>query len=425
MRVLLVSANTEMVNMPVLPLGMACVGAAVRDAGHDLEMINLMAREDAESALEDAIGAFDPEVVGVSVRNIDDQVSENPKFMLGPVKRIVDICKSLSGAPVVLGGAGYSIFPEKALAYLGGDIGIRGEGERTFNLLLERLEKKADFSDIPDICLKDKPSGRKTCFPKNLDQYRIPDPKDLDPPPGLRDSEIWMPFQTRRGCPFRCSYCSTPLIEGRTLRKHSPEKAAEALSRFADAGFDRFFIVDNTFNLPPSHAKKLCDSISKAGLKVSLRCILYPRNVDGELVEKMAKAGCNEVALGFESGSDEMLQRMNKNFSTADIRRISGMLGANGIGRMGFLLLGGPGETKKTVTESLDFADSLGLDTVKLTAGIRIYPGTRLREAAVAKGMIAKDDDLLFPKFYIEENIGDWIRETIAGRIAERPGWMK
>ncbi len=87
----------------------------------------------------------------------------------------------------------------------------------------------------------------------------------------------------------------------------------------------------------------------------------------------MARAGCREVALGFESGSDEILRHFNKRFNMADIRKTSDMLKKYGIAQMGFLMLGGPGETRQTVMQSLKFIDDLIPNAMKITTGIRIY----------------------------------------------------
>jgi radical SAM superfamily enzyme YgiQ (UPF0313 family) len=115
----------------------------------------------------------------------------------------------------------------------------------------------------------------------------------------------------------------------------------------------------------------------------------------------MADAGCVEAALGFESAAPRVLREMNKRFVAAEVRDICDRLGEAGIRRMGFLLLGGPGETQETVDESLAFAAALRLDLLRVTVGIRIYPGTALARAAVRDGVIAADDDLLRPRFYL------------------------
>ncbi|MFC1516716.1 B12-binding domain-containing radical SAM protein [Thermodesulfobacteriota bacterium] len=426
MKVLLISANTEQINMPVLPLGMAYVAAAVENAGHEVKTVNLMMAQDVRGRIQAAVEGFKPGVIGISVRNIDDQMMESPNLLLEPVKAVVSECRRLSDAIIVLGGAGYSIFPERTLAYLKADMGIQGEGEKAFVRLLERLERKTGFSDIPGLCLAVFGTQEKRRFSRDLDDHPQPLPNiHLDVPSSTNQEDIYIPIQTRRGCPMDCSYCSTATIEGRILRKHSVEGAVEFIQRYTESGIKQFFFVDNTFNFPLSYAKALCDRIIAAGLNIRWRCILYPWKIDDRLVEKMARAGCREVSLGFESGSEEMLKRLNKKFRPGDVRRISGILGKQGIHRMGFLLLGGPGETRETVEESLHFADSLEMDAMKITTGIRIYPGTPLYRTALEEGVIAQNEDLLFPKFYMAEGLEGWLEETVNRWIESRPNWMK
>ena len=128
--------------------------------------------------------------------------------------------------------------------------------------------------------------------------------------------------------------------------------------------------------------------------------------------------------MGFESGSEKILAKMNKKYSPADVRQISERLKKFGIGRMGFLLFGGPGETKQTAHESLVFADSLDLEAMKITIGIRIYPHTALAQTAVKEGLIKADDNLLIPKFYIAEGLQGWLIETVNSWIETRPHWV-
>jgi radical SAM superfamily enzyme YgiQ (UPF0313 family) len=426
MRVLLISANTEQINMPVLPLGMACVAAAVQNAGHSVQTVNLMMQNDVRTPIAQAIEAFSPEVIGISVRNIDDQFMETPVFLLDSVKTVVSACRSLSDAPIVLGGAGYSIFPKTALTYLGADMGIQGEGESAFVQLLERLRHKTSLSEIPGLYLPESDASKKAAFTRNLDAFPMPLPNiHLIPHADIQQDQLWIPFQTRRGCPMDCSYCSTATIEGRILRKYSPQKAIEGLFRYVEAGFNQFFFVDNTFNLPPSYAEALCDAIISAGLDIRWRCILYPWKADEGLVGKMAKAGCREVSFGFESGSEKILKRLNKRFTTNDVVSIAESLKKYGIRRMGFLLLGGPGETLETVTQSLHFADSLQLEAMKVSTGIRIYPYTALARIAVEEGVIASEAELIFPRFYVAESLKDRLIETVGNWMKFRPNWLK
>jgi radical SAM superfamily enzyme YgiQ (UPF0313 family) len=421
MRVLLISANTEKINMPTLPLGLASVATTTRKAGHDVAMADLMVEKDMRSVLKEAIEGFRPEIIGISVRNIDDQNMENPRFLLDPVKEIVSGCQSLSEATIVLGGAGYSIFPESALSFLGADMGIQGEGEVVFPDLIERLERGASLSGLPGLYLPGHGLQCKRMFAKNLDTLPLPDTDLLSLP--SQKEELWMPVQTRRGCPLNCSYCSTGTIEGRVLRRHSPEAIVQWIARWREAGVHQFYFVDNTFNLPPSHAKEICRKLIDHGLNTRWWSILYPKHVDKELVGLMARAGCEQVSMGFESGSERILKNMNKRFTLKEVRQISEMLSEHGIRRMGFLLLGSPGETRGSVEESLVFADSLKLDTLKITTGVRIYPHTSLAKKAIDDGVISSHDDLLLPRFYLAKGLENWLQETLKNWATTRPHW--
>ena len=226
------------------------------------------------------------------------------------------------------------------------------------------------------------------------------------------DPDVWVPVQSRRGCPLACSYCSTPELEGMEVRMWSPTRVVEHIAKVAQAGFRRFYFVDNTFNLPVSYALELCKRLAELRLDLAWRCILYPQQVSEELVATMAEAGCVEVSLGFESGCSQVLHAMNKRYQPAEVREISARLAAHGIRRMGFLLLGGPGETRQSVDESLAFARSLGLEMLKVSVGIRLYPHTPLARLAVEEGVVFSEDDLLVPRFYIRPGLEDYIRQV-------------
>lgn len=197
MNILLISANMETMNMPPLPLGLASVAAAIRRAGHDTVLINLMFEEDTNRAIRSSLEDFRPHVIGVSVRNIDDQNMEHTRFFLAPVREVVAICKNMCRAPVILGGAGYSIFPESALGYLGADMGIQGEGEAVFPALVERIARGAQVSDIPGVYLPGRPAVGRS-FEKTLDDLPLPDPGLLIPP-GDDTRDLWVPVQSRLG----------------------------------------------------------------------------------------------------------------------------------------------------------------------------------------------------------------------------------
>ena len=265
MRALLISANTEQLQMPVLPMGLACVATAAEHAGHEVRLLNLMTKDDfPEPNSKMPFQVSIPNLSAFRSETSTISVMKSPRFLLDAVKNVVTSCRRLTSVPIVLGGAGYSIYPRSALACLGADMGIKGEGEAAFVKLLDALSRKEDLAGVPNLVLAESGRENKTEVLKRLDDSVLPDPNGLFSfPTEFKNQKIWLPFQTRRGCPMECSYCSTATIEGRILRKRSPEIVADSISRFAEAGFKNFFFVDNTFNFPPSYARELCGALSR------------------------------------------------------------------------------------------------------------------------------------------------------------------
>lgn len=424
MKVLLISANTETINMPVLPLGMASVAAAAEQGGHNVSLLNLLESLDISADIRDAIQQGQPDIVGISVRNIDDQSMDDPRFFLDPVRQIVHECRINTGVPVVLGGAGYSIFPLEVLEYTGADYGIQGEGEDAFCGLLECIAARRDPATVAGVHTRGSGRENPPRSDGHLDAFPLPLPSVHIDIPMHPEEALWFPYQTRRGCPMECSYCSTPLIEGARLRFRKTDAIVDNIRRFAEKGVRRFYFVDNIFNIPESYAKDLCNAIIAADLSIRWRCIVYPTRISDSLAAAMARAGCEQVAFGYESGSPEVLSRLGKQFSPDEVALASHTLRRHSIGQMGFLLLGGPGETYETVKETLAFSDSLPLDALKITTGIRIYPRTPLAAEALREGLLTETDNLIMPRFYLRPEMAEWLPAYMEDWASERPHCM-
>jgi radical SAM superfamily enzyme YgiQ (UPF0313 family) len=417
MRVLLISSNTERINMVTLPLGLGLVAGATRRAGHEVAVVDALREPDPVLAIERSIASFHPDVIGVSIRNVDNQDRKAPRFLLEQVRPLVAACRAASHAPIVLGGAGFSIFPDAVLRYLGADLGVRGDGEAVFPELIRRIEAGEDPSSMPGVHVAGQTGATEPSFSEELSGMPQWD-ELLETVADPAASDLWVPVQARRGCPNDCSYCSTALIQGRRIRACPAGEVADHVARLAAAGYRRAYFVDNSFNIPEPYALDLCRALRWRGPGLEWRCIVYSQHLGEELAAAMADAGCVEVSLGFESGSPTILREMNKRFTPRDVREVSDRLASHGIRRIGFLLLGGPGETRETVEESLTFASSLHLDTLRITVGMRIYPATPLARRAIEEGIVRPDNDLLLPTFYLAPGLEPWIHERIRGLAA-------
>jgi radical SAM superfamily enzyme YgiQ (UPF0313 family) len=424
MKVLLISANRTEINMRTMPLGLAFVAEAARQRGHEVEMLDLARVTDPRVGIAQTITRHAPQAVGISIRNIDDQTMRNTRFLYEDDREVIALVGTLTDRPIVLGGAGYSMSPDAILADSQADLGIEGEGEVAFVMLLEALERSVSPDGIPGVHVKGRSPAKGRALIRNMEDSPLPDPDLLLDTSGI-GQDTWVPVQTRRGCPLDCSYCSTASIEGRILRKREVASVVEWISKLTELGVHGLYFVDNTFNLPRSYAMELCTAMSNASLDVRWRCILYPWRLDEELAAAMARAGCIEVSLGSESADNEVLRRMNKRFRREDVTEANRLLAEQGIKQMGFLMLGAPGETHGSVEKTLAFADSLCLDSLKVSIGIRIYPGTALAAQARKEGIITPGDTLLEPRFYITPALDEeWIRQTVARYAVTHPNWI-
>ena len=114
---------------------------------------------------------------------------------------------------------------------------------------------------------------------------------------------------------------------------------------------------------------------------------------------------------------------MNKKFLPEEVQDIAQLLQQYKINRMGFLLLGGPGESKETVLESLSFAEAVNLESMKITMGIRVYPCTPLQQTAMREGVLTPANNLLFPTFFLAKGLEPWLQDTLNRWMKCHPNW--
>jgi radical SAM superfamily enzyme YgiQ (UPF0313 family) len=425
MRVLLVSVNRESAPCPVVPLGVSYVAEAARSAGHEVEVLDLCFSQDFEGDIDRAMRRFAPELIGVSIRNVDNLTYPSSVSYLQEIQAAVAALQRNSRAPIVAGGPGFSIFPEQLLSLLDLEFGIIGEGEDAFCHLAKHLGNGAGVPDLPGLIGRGRVAPKATLVSPSSSRIQRPARDLLDNARYLKMGGM-ANLQTKRGCPFQCAYCTYPQINGPTLRLRPPAEVVDELASMVEgSALNQVFIVDDVFNLPHEHAMGICEEILARGLRVGWTCFASPLGMTSELACAMKRAGCQGVEFGTDTASPMMLKTMGKPFSQEEIRNASRVCRGAGLPDAHYLIFGGPGETPETLTETLAFFDDLKPRAVLAFLGIRVYPNTSLHRQAISEGVMAEEDDLLIPRFYISPGIGaDDLKTAVGTHAGARPNWV-
>ena len=411
-RVLLVSTNRERQPYPVVPNGMACVASALENAGHEVRFLDLCFERNPAAACARAAKETNLDIIGVSVRNIDNSDAIALQHYTPEAKSFLGALKSSApGAKIIAGGAAFGVAPEALFTELGVDYAVAGDGERASVELVRRVLDGNDVKGIPGIV---RANGENVVFTppgEDADLDSLPRPnlhRWIDLARYQRHGAT-IPIQTKRGCVYKCIYCTYRNVEGWGYRTRDPELVADEIEELHRAArVNHFDFVDSTFNSPPGHALDVCAAITRRNLDVKLETTNFtPAAVSAELLSAMKTAGFHSLGITAESASDGVLERMEKGFDAAKLAEVAGRVSKAGIRTLWIFLVGGPGETKKTLEETLAFAArrlELG-DAVYLTVGLRIYPGTTLHRIAVAEGVVMPGDPLLVPSFYFSKEL--------------------
>ena len=414
-RVLLVSTNRERQPMPVVPNGLACVATALEAAGHSVRVLDLCFTRRPEHEAARVAREFAPAVIGVSVRNIDNSDAIALRHYTPEAASILRALRAAApAARVVAGGAAFGVAPEALFRELDVDYAVAGDGERASVALLAALASGVAPAAIPGLVRRE---GDRVVFtpPSAGDDAAL---DDLPSPQLHRWLDLaryqrhgaTIPVQSKRGCVYKCVYCTYRNVEGWGYRLRDPELVADEIEQLhREAGVSHVDFVDSTFNSPPGHAIRVCEAVQRRRLPVRLETMNFtPAAAPVELLSAMRAAGFNSLGITAESASDPVLARMEKGFDAATVRAAAERVERAGMRTLWIFLAGGPGETAATLEETLRFADwrlTRG-DAVYLTVGLRIYPGTTLHRIALAEGSVMPSDTLLAPTFYFSPELG-------------------
>ncbi|TLD41730.1 MAG: Radical SAM domain protein [Candidatus Jettenia ecosi] len=415
MKILLISVNDETDPYPVTPLGVAYIAKALKNKGHTVYVLDLCFVEDAYRAVGDILKGFLPDIIGLSIRNIDNLTYKKSIFYLPGVRDIVTFIKKNTSVPIIVGGSGFSIFPEEVLRYLHLDIGIVGEGETAVSLIAEGIENGSDIYHIPNLCYISDGIFKQN----NLCSDCIQNTPDRT----LFDNKRYLELggmaniQSKRGCPFRCTYCTYPNIEGNKLRLREPGPiVAELKEMKANYDIDYVFFVDDIFNFPEEHAGAVCEEIIKNCLNINWTCFATPKGMTPELAKLMKMAGCKGIEFGTDAGSEKTLKGLGKSFTLDDVAHATEYCKNIDLPAAHYVIIGGPEEDDSTLTETFTFFKKNKPTAIIALLGIRIYPNTLIYHKAIEDCIIEKDENLLEPIFYITPNMSE---ETLFHKVSE------
>ncbi|MBO4303208.1 MAG: cobalamin-dependent protein [Lentisphaeria bacterium] len=391
MKALLISSNQCTDPYPVYPLGMSIIARVLTDAGWEVVQSDILVHGLAgiEKKLEET--HFD--LIGISIRNIDtvNSTSGSTTFV-GIVPELVKLCRAHTKAPIHLGGAGFSLFPEEFLRLSGADFGIVGEGENGIYKLLDMLQK-----------------GEKT--PKVIREGRSVQK------PALYDEEILdyyyrkthiVSMQTKRGCPFHCVYCTYPALEGRRIRAREQDPIWNQISEYHEKYPDAlFFFVDAIFNDRAGEYRTFLREMKRHCGKIPYSCFITPEALTMEDIDLLHETGLALADIGLDATSDATLKGMGKGFSFRQALECVERMRELDIGLSCSVMVGGPGETYETLEEGIANLHKLEPTIVGVFSGVRILSGTPLYAVAQQRNMIPPGWNGLTPLYFFEKGLDE------------------
>jgi radical SAM superfamily enzyme YgiQ (UPF0313 family) len=433
-KVLLVSANREHIPDPIFPLGLAYVATATRQAGHQVEVADLCFGRRPLATLAKRIAAFRPEVVGVSMRNVDNAAYPLTVDYLPRHREVVDTIRRCTRAPVVVGGSGFSILPLPYMSVLAADFGIAGAGEQSFVALLAALCGQGNPRNIPGVLVGSGGNHRLPGLGASTSE-RLTDPalyaSASRPARELFDYARYIRrggcgnIQTKRGCVFKCSYCTYPLLEGRRFQSRPAADVVDEIEALqVRYGPHPMFFVDSILNFPRGHVEQLCEEILRRRLRLRWSCYATPLKLDRHQATLMAAAGCEGIELGTDAVDDGQLRRLGKSFDADTVRQANAHCLAAGLRVCHTLIFGGRGETPDSVRNTCRAIRAMQPTAVVAMTGVRVYPDTPFAQQLIAAGEVQHADIGLAPTFYVAPQVVDFLPGYLTAQAREAGNWV-
>jgi anaerobic magnesium-protoporphyrin IX monomethyl ester cyclase len=341
-----------------VPLGAIAVAAFLREAGHDVQVIDSPALDIDDDATIARLRSFGPEAIGVSATSVIYPAASRLATALR---------QSFAGLPIFVGGQHSSLFPEWVLdENPAWDAAVFGEGEETAVDLVARLERGGSLDGIPGVCWRK--DGAPVCNPprvpvRELDDHPLPAYDLLElgcysaPPMRVRRMPaVYM--ELFRGCAYaKCTYCTSGGGLKNRYRRHSPAVAAEKVAKLNEMyGAREIAFVDDDFVVGAEWIHAFCAELRKRGNPVTWTCYVRASQMDAGIFSAMKAAGCHQVLIGLEVLDNAMLQAMDKDLTVAMSAAAIRAAHTAGIAVIGLFMVGVPGTTPESIYATVEHA---------------------------------------------------------------------
>ena len=319
MNILLIQAYLGGTEPPVFPLGLSCIASSIE--GHAIKAFDPNVSKDPHQELIHMLKGFQPDVIGISLRDIDSTNTRKVIFYYRYFKEIIDLLKANSPnhSKIIVGGSGFSMFASKIMQDEPRiDFGVYLEGEKTFPELIRNLK---DPHKVKGIFYRKNGRVLFTGSRDHVDLNMLPAPDrtiiGIEPYIGIPDA---IGVETKRGCALSCIYCIYGFLNGKRYRLRTAEKVADEIeSLVSDSGVRSFMFVDSVFNIPLSHAEAICEEMIKRRVHASWSAWFNEKYLTEEFVKLVRRAGCEKIMLSPDGFSDEVLFSLGKTMNKRDI----------------------------------------------------------------------------------------------------------
>jgi anaerobic magnesium-protoporphyrin IX monomethyl ester cyclase len=389
MRILLVNPSYPLEEFPRLLVTLPYLAAALRAEGHEVEILDLLLTHTTPEKIERRMQRLRPELVGITSITLNHHIASS-------IAEVVRKCDER--VPIAMGGPHVSFEIEGSFRDLPAldFIGI-GEGEHTMVELARALDGRMDLRDVRGLALRDDERVLRTArrpFEDDLD--RLPTPaRDLVPLARYLAFDSHASVVTSRGCPYSCIFCSAPGWDGRKVRYRTPSLCVDEIEDLVSHGFPEITIEDELFTLSRKHLRAVCGELVSRNMDVRWNAFSRVDTITPEIVETMARAGCQALCFGVESGNQEILDLAKKKSDLHKVRGAMRMTQEAGVSAIASFIIGLPGETVETLNNTLEFANELHEEYGSL-CGLHVlapFPGTEVRERASHYGLEILTDD--------------------------------